>query len=83
MAWSGMYEDEKEKDLHARVIRKLSEQCGADENTVKELYERELAELKTRARVKDFLSMLIERRLRQVLLPCRARSHGGESIFRA
>ena len=73
MASSKLYENKEEEGLHARTIRFLSTHYGVTENEIKELYERELEELKQSARIKGFLSVLIARRIKRVFSAGRTR----------
>jgi hypothetical protein len=62
-----LYESESEKRQHLSAMYLLSSTFGLTENSVKQLYENELQSLVGRARVRDFLSVIVIRRLKEKL----------------
>jgi hypothetical protein len=65
MAATVLYENEAEMQKHLSAIHLLSKASGISEDYIRSLYERELALLKTNARIKDFLSVLVSRRIKE------------------
>ena len=62
------YEDREEEALHQSVVNALAEEIHQPVENVKIVYEVELARLKARAKVKDYLALLASRRAREKLL---------------
>jgi acetyl-CoA carboxylase alpha subunit len=62
------YEDREEEALHQSVVNALAEEIHQPVENVKIVYEVELARLKSRAKVKDYLALLASRRAREKLL---------------
>ncbi len=60
-----MYQNDAEKRQHISAIQVLASDFGLSEEFVRSLYERELESLIERARIKDYLSVLVIRRLRE------------------
>jgi hypothetical protein len=60
-----------EEALHRSAIATLAEETGRPVPVVKEAYEREYADLKSTARVKDYLALFASKRAKQTL----ARGH--------
>jgi len=63
-----LYDDNNEEALHLFAIEALAEEIHQSVDTVKTVYERELARLKAEARVKNYLALFTSRRTREVLL---------------
>lgn len=61
-------DDRDEEALHQSVVSALAEEIHLPIANVKIVYEVELARLKSRAKVKDFLALLASRRAREKLL---------------
>lgn len=59
------YENENEMRQHLSAIHLLSQDSGVPEEDIRMLYEQELDRLKERARIKDFLSVLVSRRIKE------------------
>ena len=59
--------DEKERELHLRAIDMLSRETGIVVAEIIPLYEMELEKLRKTARVNDFLTVLVSRRVKDVL----------------
>jgi hypothetical protein len=62
------YEDRDEQALHESVVNALAQEIHQPVENVKIVYEVELARLKSRAKVKDYLVLLASRRAREKLL---------------
>ena len=62
------YEDREEEALHQSVVNALAQEIHQPVENVKIVYEVELARLKARAKVKDYLALLASRRAREKLL---------------
>ena len=62
------YEDRNEEALHQSVVNALAQEIHLPVANVKTVYEVELARLKSRAKVKDYLVLLASRRAREKLL---------------
>ena len=62
-----LYEDENEKRVHATAIQILTKDEGSSEDEIRRLYEGVLEELKRNARVKHFLTILVSRRVKDLL----------------
>ena len=60
-----LYENESEKRQHLSAIHMLASTVGLSEDSVKQLYENELQNLIGHARIRDFLSVLVIRRLKE------------------
>jgi hypothetical protein len=63
-----LYDDDRDRLRHEASIDRLARDEGLPRNEVQALYERELAHLKASARVKDFLAILISRRVRNAIV---------------
>jgi len=72
-----LFGDAAEMKTHTGVIRQISRHLDIPEERVARLYEIVLKRYKTRARIKDFLIVLVERRVENLLRkwkekhPCR------------
>jgi uncharacterized protein YqgQ len=64
MQTSGLYETEFEKRQHLSAIHVLSRELGISESSIQQLYENELKEIREYARVRDFLPVLVIRRIK-------------------
>lgn len=62
-----LYEDEKEKLRHLSAMKMLARDLGIPIQEIGALYERALEEMKKSARVKDYLSILASRQVRNLL----------------
>jgi hypothetical protein len=60
-----LYENESEKRQHLSAIHVLASTFGIAEESVRQLYEHELQSLIGQARVRDFLSVLVIRKLKE------------------
>lgn len=59
------YEDEAEKKRHNNVIQRLAQDLGVDEAEIRRVYELKLGELKEHARIKDYLTVFVSRKVRE------------------
>ena len=60
-------EDETEQKKHRQSVEDLSGFLGMPWERILAVYERELALMKQRARVKDYLPILVSRRVKKLL----------------
>ena len=74
-----LYDDETERGLHLRAIKILSSNVGLSVERVERLYEIVLNRLKKEAKIKDFLPILVSRRVRYLL---EKRSSRKEALIR-
>lgn len=61
-------EDETEQKKHRQSVEDLSEFLNMPWDLILAIYERELALMKQRARVRDYLPILVSRRVKNLLL---------------
>jgi len=61
------YDNDKERSLHSGAIHDLSLASGLPEWEIGKIYEQELDKLKSTARVKDYLSVLTCRVVKESL----------------
>ncbi|MDA8214989.1 MAG: hypothetical protein M0Z64_06905 [Nitrospiraceae bacterium] len=62
-----LYDNDKERRLHLNAVEVLSLRIGASVEDVKKVYEIVLRRFKRLARVKDFLPILVSRRVEYLL----------------
>ena len=62
-----LYDNDKERILHAGAIHDLSRESGLPEWEIGKMYEQELDKLKRSARVKDYLPVLTRRLVKETL----------------
>jgi hypothetical protein len=62
-----LYDDEAEKRLHLGAIAMLSARIGLSADKVERLYEIVLSRFKREARIKDYLPILVSRRVHYLL----------------
>lgn len=67
MATTCTYENDAERDLHYRAMRRLSRESGVSEGEIQRLYEELLCGLRERARVRDYLAILVSRNVKDML----------------
>ena len=58
------FRQQAEKKLHDSAIRRLALEFGVAEESIRDVYEAELAKLLPTARIKDYLSIFVMRRVR-------------------
>jgi len=61
------YEDETEQKQHFSAIQNLVKDEGYSEEEIRPLYEGVLKEFKSEARIKTFLSILVSRKVKELL----------------
>jgi hypothetical protein len=64
MATSCVYENDTDQKQHSRAIQTLAKDLSMPEKEIQILYETMLCSLKERARIKDFLVILVSRNVR-------------------
>jgi hypothetical protein len=62
-----LYEDETEQKQHFSAIQKLARDISSSEEEIRPLYEDVLKELKSEAKIKTFLSMLVSKKVKELL----------------
>ena len=62
-----LYENERERRVHQHAVQLIARDVGRSVSDVIPLYETELASFKGRARIKDFLSILVSQRVKEML----------------
>ncbi len=62
-----LYDDETEKKLHKNAIEMLAMRIGVPIDDVERVYEIVLKRFKKRARIKDFLPVLVSRRVEYLI----------------
>lgn len=67
MASIRLYENEIEKKQHDLAVRKLSEDLSVSEEEIRALYETELGRIKSNARIKDYLTVIVMREVKNML----------------
>ncbi len=63
---TALYEDEREEESHFNTIEVLARDFGCPVEEIEQLYETELKRLKRNARIKDFLAVLVTKRLKEI-----------------
>lgn len=61
-----LYENEDEKKQHNYAINLLCEELAKNEEFIRPLYEQVLLEMKQKARIQDYLSILVCRNVRDL-----------------
>jgi hypothetical protein len=64
---SKLYDNPDQEALHLKAIQSLAVETGNDFALVRRVYEAELAQLQSAARVREFVVLLSSRRTREVL----------------
>jgi acyl-[acyl carrier protein]--UDP-N-acetylglucosamine O-acyltransferase len=62
-----LYEDEKEQKQHFSAIQRLVRDVHSPEEEIRHLYEDVLKEFKSEARIKTFLSILVSKKVKELL----------------
>ena len=60
-----LYANEAEKRLHANAINQLCQELSKSAENIRPIYEQVLSELKREAKIKDYLSILVARTIRE------------------
>jgi hypothetical protein len=60
--------DKAEEKLHRQAIQALARETGISAEAVSSLYESVFARLKRRAKIRDFLPLLVGREVKDILL---------------
>jgi hypothetical protein len=60
-----LYASEAEKRLHANTINQLCQELSESAEIIRPLYEKVLSELKKEAKIKDYLTILVARIVRE------------------
>lgn|GEM_PF-570163 len=68
MATSGLYENDTEQSQHFKSIRMLARDLEMPEEEIRKVYEAVLDGLKARARIKDYLGLLVSRGVRNMMV---------------
>ena len=67
MATSCVYENDTDRKQHSRAIQRLAEDLHIPEEEIQILYETVLFSLKEKARVKDYLAILVCRNVKAMI----------------
>ena len=67
MATACLYETDEEQRLHSEAIQRLSRDLEMPEEEIRRVYEALLGGLKARARIKDYLVVLVSRNVRNMI----------------
>ncbi|HUJ90474.1 MAG TPA: DUF3562 domain-containing protein [Syntrophorhabdales bacterium] len=82
-----LYKNAEEAKRHAAAIDRIAASMQVRPEEVEPLYERMLAKMQKKARIKTFLAIFTARRVEQLLrrlnAPHRRRSYGGASMINA
>jgi len=62
-----IYESQEERDQHEHAMEALAEELHREVGEVQQVYERALLDLKSDAKVKDYLVLFVARRTRALL----------------
>jgi hypothetical protein len=62
-----LYEDETDQRQHFSAIQTLVKDVGSSEEEIRSLYEDVLKEFKNVAKIKTFLSILVSKRVKELL----------------
>ncbi len=67
MAAACTYENDTEQRLHSQAIQMLARDLGRPEEEIRRNYETILCSLKERARIKDYLVILVSRNVKDMI----------------
>jgi hypothetical protein len=62
-----LYEDETEQKQHFSAIQKLVKDVSSSEEEIRPLYEGVLQEFKNEAKIRTFLSILVSKKVKEIL----------------
>lgn len=68
MAATLLYETETERRRHLTAIHNLAMDLGVSEEYLRKLYETELLSLKEHARLKDFITVLVIKKIKEIAM---------------
>ena len=67
MATSCLYDNDKDRKLHSSAIHMLAREFNIPKEEIQGMYETMLSNLKERARVKDYLAVLVSRNVKDMI----------------
>jgi Protein of unknown function (DUF3562) len=67
MATTYLYENDADRKQHSRAIQRLARDLRIPEEEIEILYEEMLCSLKERARIKDYLVILVSRNVKDMI----------------
>ena len=67
MTTSCVYENDADRQQHARAMQRLAKDLNIPGGEIQTLYETMLCSLRERARVKDYLTILVSRNVKAVI----------------
>ena len=67
MATISLYENDKDRKQHSRAIQKLVKDLRIPEEKIQILYEQVLCSLKKKARIRDYLAVLVSHNLKEMI----------------
>jgi hypothetical protein len=67
VATARLYENDADHQQHYRAIQMLAMESGVSEEEVQALYETILGSFKEKARIKDFLAILVSRNVKDII----------------
>ena len=67
MATACLYENDADRKLHSRAIQILARDFNIPEEKIQVLYETKLYSFKERARIKDYLAILVIRNVKDMI----------------
>jgi hypothetical protein len=67
MAGVCQYDNDAEERQHSKAIQMLAKELGAPESEIRRLYEEILCSIKGGARIKDYLTVLVSRNVKDVI----------------
>lgn len=71
MDYIALYGSEWEQRLHERAIESLSREVGRPAPEIRTVYEPLLGRLRAEARIKDYLVILVSRKVKEMMRPDR------------
>jgi len=67
MATACLYDNDTDRRLHFGAIKMLAREFNVPEEDIQALYEKMLCSLKERARIKDYLAVLVSRNVKDMI----------------
>ena len=71
MDGASLYENEGDRKQHLHAIEMLAREMQTSVDRISAIYEKELGKLKTAAKVRDYLTVLVTRRVKAILITTR------------